>query len=234
MGLLARAFGALLVVLAILPASSPAAPRADARAFATAASTAAAEIRATAPQTRVDVAAAEFNRCVNATDRLASLTISPESRARFTVLGQTAMASLVYTRTLPVLERFVSQLERVRTTDSTLRSARAGRRRYVNDLRVIVAVPLPPDPCAQVESWVNSGAPGLLIPELDVRAVSAVLANGGGSRQEARIARGATRLSILGAPRLRARRFSVQGMLSEHLRISQSLIDAYAPPGTKG
>lgn len=234
MGLLIRAVGAVLAVLAVVPASSVAAPRADARAFAAAASAAAAEIRATAPQTRVDIAAVEFNRCVSATDRLARLSISAESRARFGVLGQIGLLSIVNTRTLVPLQRFVANLDRIRTADPVLRSARAGWRRYVADQAVILAVPVPRDLCVQLEAWVDAGAPGMLLPELDLRAAGAVLAAGGGSRQDARISRGAARLAALGAPRVRARRFRVQGMLSVHLGISQSLFQAYAPPGTKG
>lgn len=234
MGRLVRATGALLVVLAALPAASSAAPRSDAARFAAAASTAAAEIRATAPQTRVDIAAIEFNRCVSATERLSKLSISTESRARFQVLGQTALLSIVNTRTLPGLQRFVTKLDRIRTADPVLRSARAGWRRYVADQAVILAVPIPRDLCARLEAWVDAGAPGVLLPELDVQAAGAVLAAGGGSRQEGRIARGAARLVALGAPRLRARRFGVQGMLSVHLGISQSMFQAYSPPGSQG
>jgi hypothetical protein len=234
MGLLARAIGAILVVLAILPASSSAAPRADVKAFAAAASTAAAEIRATAPQTRIDVAAADLSRCVSALQRLTAVSISAEARGRFAILTQIALHNASYARALPTLERFVSQIDRIRTADPALRSARAGWRQYTGYLAVLLAVPItPPVFCVELESWVGAGAPGLPFPELDLRAAAAVLANGGGGRQEARIARGATRLARLGAPRQRARRFSMQGMLSEHLRISQSIVESYSPPGTQ-
>ena len=104
-------------------------------------------------------------------------------------------------------------------------------RRCVADLEVILAVAVPPDLCARAEAWVDAGAPGLLLPELDVRAAAGVFAAGAGSRQNARISRGAARLSALGAPRGAARRFSVEGMLSVHLRIAQSITGMYSPPG---
>lgn len=215
------------------PAGAQAATPRDAAAFGRAAVLAAAEIRATAPDARIDLAAVELPRCQNATTVAAGLNLTPEARDRFLVVVNTAVRWITFRRTVPALERFVATLSRVRTTDRTLRSARAGWRVYVADLAVVAATPLSLDLCAQLEAWAAGGAAGPLLPELDLAAVTTVFQRGAGSRQDAKIKRGARRLARRGVSAKRAERFSVQGMLAEHLRISQSITDLYAPPGSQ-
>lgn len=224
----------LLVGIALLlaPAAAHASARSEGATFAGAAVRTSNEIRALAPQTRVDIAASDFARCGTAQARFAGLTVSPDVRARQQVLGNTLVRQLAFARTLAPLQRFVVALDAVRTTDRTLRSARAAWRRYVADLAIVLAVPLPSDGCTQFEAWVDAGGTAPLFPQIDLGPAGRVFAAGAGSSGNAVIQRAATRLRRLGQTTRRAKRFTVEGMLAEHLRISQSLIASYAPPGT--
>lgn len=219
-----------MVLLA--PSAAHATGRSEAATFAGAALQTSNEIRALAPQTRVDIAASDFARCGTAVPRFAALGPPPDALARFQILGNTLVRQLAFARTLPPLQRFVASLDAVRVTDPALRSARAAWRRYVADLAIVIAVPLPSDGCTQFAAWVDAGAPGQLLPQIDLAPAARVFASGAGSSGNAAIQRAATRLIRLGQTSRRAKRFTVEGMLAEHLRISQSLVASYAPPGT--
>lgn len=220
------------IVVLLAPSAAHASARSEAAAFAGAATRTSNEIRGLAPQTRVDIAASDFARCGPAVPRFAALNPSPETLARFQVLGNTLVRQLAFDRTLAPLQRFVGALDAIRTTDPALRSARAAWRRYVADLEIVVATALPPDGCTQFAAWVDAGATAPLFPQVDLGPAGKVFASGAGSRGNAVIQRGAARLSRLGQTSRRAKRFTVEGMLAEHLRISQSLVASYAPPGS--
>lgn len=220
------------IVLLLAPSAAHASARSEAAAFSAAAVRTSNEIRALAPQTRVDIAASDFARCGTAVPRFAELGPSADKLARFQILGNTLVRQLAFGRTLPPLQRLVASLDAVRITDPALRSARAAWRRYVADLAIVVATALPPDGCTQFAAWVDAGATEPLFPQVDLGPAGKVFAAGAGSRGNAAIQRGAARLFRLGQASRRAKRFTVEGMLVEHLRISQSLLASYAPPGT--
>lgn len=222
----------IALVLLLVPATAHASARSEAAAFSAAAVRTSDAIRVLAPQTRVDIAASDFPLCGSATPAFAALHVPAETSSRVSVLASTLVRRLAFTRTLAPLQGFVSALDGIRTTDPALRSARAAWRRYVADLATVIAVPLPADACAQFAAWVAAGATEPLLPQLDLGPAARVFASGAGSRGNAAIDRGAARLVRLGQTSRRAKRFAVTGMLAEHLRISQSLVATYEPPGT--
>lgn len=114
----------------------------------------------------------------------------------------------VYAALVPAHERMLAELDATPTSDPALRTGRAVWRSQTNLLRFYGG--LPRDICAQLDAWVDAGAKGTPLPEVNLRDMDdpeLFDQEPKGPSQEDRLARTVKRLRALGQGPRRSARF---------------------------
>lgn len=228
---------ATMVSLALLiPAASSSAAgsdvreRAAAKAFADAATELTTAVRRTAPTVRINREAISTDCLGRQLQRAKQAGMSSDALGMVAHQGNGLLHELIYEPAIPALERFVTRLDRVRTSDPVLRAGRTAWRRHLAAFRVYAALNVPLDACAQLTAWVDSGGTAPLLPGVDFTAALRELQSGVAQR-EARMRQAAARLRAQGQTKQRADRFRFSTAFSEHVAIYASALASYGSLG---
>lgn len=204
---------ALAAVVLTGGASAEAAPdeRAAAASFADAARVYTQEVWSGRPVLDTAIAAdAPARTDCRAFDRIAPEDLSRRNAFRAFLLEYYRMTRPIYVLTVLPMERLVAALDATATRDPALRSARAVWRSQLGLFRLLAS--LPDDTCARVSAWVDSGARGRPLPEVDLRGLDDDSGTGGALDREGgrsrRLTCAAARLRELGQGPRRAWRIT--------------------------
>lgn len=226
---------AALALLLIPPASSSAAgfdarERAAAKAFADAAAELTASVRRTAPTVRINREAMQADCYAKQQVRGLQEGLPTAALTMAATRGNALIHELIYEPTIPALERFVARLDRVRTSDPTLRAGRTAWRGHLAAFRLYAQLNAPLDICAQATAWVDGGGTGPLLPTVDFTAALRELETGGTGVREQRMRHTAAQLRARGQTKQRASRFTFATAYAEHVAIYNSLLASYGFP----